>query len=313
MLKRTLVLFVIISLFTGCGKEVNNKDNQGTAKPEELVTLLMDEQYARIYPHFSTELKEIVSAADFETMMKGFLEGTSTLTMESELLVNGTARYVWVDETKSKGITAVWDPEGTIIGFQVVPLATYPDTDLTYTKNRYSFPIKGEWLVYWGGVNELTNYHYAIESQRYSLDLIQAEEGFSFEGDPTLNESYYAFGQEIIAPADGTVVTVVAGIEDNTPVGTMNEEQPAGNYVVIDHGQQEFSIIAHFQEGSIRVKEGDSVVRGDLLGLTGNSGNSSEPHIHFQVSDGPDLFTNRSIRIQFDTDVEVVQGETVGG
>ncbi len=62
-----------------------------------------------------------------------------------------------------------------------------------------------------------------------------------------------------------------------------------GNYVVIDHGQSEFSLYAHFQPGSVRVKKGDQVKAGDVIGKLGSSGNSTEPHLHFQITDRPDL------------------------
>ncbi|TGU70988.1 M23 family metallopeptidase, partial [Mesorhizobium sp. M00.F.Ca.ET.186.01.1.1] len=123
----------------------------------------------------------------------------------------------------------------------------------------------------------LSNYHYAIPSQRYAYDIIKIKDGYSYSGDATKNESYYAFGQEILAPQDGTVVHVVSDIPDNVPVGTMNDKQPAGNVVVIDHGNGEFSYLAHLKQGSAKVKVGDRVKKGDLLGLCGNSGNSSEP------------------------------------
>ena len=65
---------------------------------------------------------------------------------------------------------------------------------------------------------------------------------------------------------------------------------PAGNHVVLDLGHGEYALLAHMQRGSVRVRVGDRVRTGDVLGLTGNSGNSSEPHLHFHVQDRPGLF-----------------------
>lgn len=62
-----------------------------------------------------------------------------------------------------------------------------------------------------------------------------------------------------------------------------------GNYVLIDHGQSEFSLYAHLKPGSVRVKPGDQVKAGDVIGNLGSSGNSTEPHLHFQITDKPDL------------------------
>lgn len=100
-----------------------------------------------------------------------------------------------------------------------------------------------------------------------------------------------------MAPADGIVVEVENSIEDNTPVGKMNEKQPLGNYVILDHDNTEFSYLVHFKYDSITVTEGDNVKQGGLLGLVGNSGNSSEPHIHFHVAYSPVPMTSKSINI----------------
>ncbi|MFD1906546.1 M23 family metallopeptidase [Paenibacillus rhizoplanae] len=94
----------------------------------------------------------------------------------------------------------------------------------------------------------------------------------------------------------------------------MNAEEPAGNVVVIDHGNGEHSITAHLKKGSVAVKKGDNVQQGDLIGHLGNSGNSSEAHLHFQVSDGPDLFTSRSIQIRWaDQSQSLTRGNSFSG
>lgn len=103
---------------------------------------------------------------------------------------------------------------------------------------------------------------------------------------------------------------VVDGIKDNVP-GEMNEQYPAGNYVVIEHPNKEYSMMAHFKKGSIIVKKGEFVKEGQLLGQCGNSGNSSEAHIHFQVMDNPQFEKAKSIRIQFQNQHEPVQGDIV--
>jgi murein DD-endopeptidase MepM/ murein hydrolase activator NlpD len=64
---------------------------------------------------------------------------------------------------------------------------------------------------------------------------------------------------------------------------------PAGNHVVLDHGNGEFSLLAHLQKGSLRVKAGDTVKAGQPLGLCGNSGNTSEPHLHIHLQTGPEF------------------------
>lgn len=133
-------------------------------------------------------------------------------------------------------------------------------------------------------------------------------ENRSYESDPTLNESYFTFGEEYLAPADGVVVSMQNNVEDNEPVGTFNEEQPLGNYVILNHGNEEFSYFVHFKHQSIVVKQGDKIKQGDLLGLVGNSGNSSEPHIHFHEADSPGPMNSKSIRINFNGKRNLIRG-----
>ncbi|MBX3229059.1 MAG: M23 family metallopeptidase [Labilithrix sp.] len=88
--------------------------------------------------------------------------------------------------------------------------------------------------------------------------------------------------------ADGVVVETKDGIAENTPGRTAEAvtlETVAGNHVVLDFGKKRFALYAHFKPGSVRVKVGDRVKRGQVLGLVGNTGNSTEPHLHVHVSD----------------------------
>ncbi|MNJ53851.1 Murein DD-endopeptidase MepM [compost metagenome] len=174
-------------------------------------------------------------------------------------------------------------------------------------------PLKNDWFVFWGGENVIANYHYGTESQRYAYDFIKVKDGYSYSGDPKKNESYYAFGQEITAPEAGKVIHVVNDIADNEPVGIMNEKDLAGNVVAIDHGNGEYSYLAHLKKDSVTVKVGDIVQKGEVIGLCGNSGNSSEPHLHFQISDGDDLFTSSSLRVKWENDLHPIQGDTIIG
>lgn len=206
---------------------------------------------------------------------------------------------------------AVFDKNDIILGLQMMPLSNYPETDDLFTATVFDVPVQGEWFVFWGGTNSLVNYHYDYDNQRYAYDFIIMNGDCSYEGHPTVNRSYFAFDKEYLAPADGTVVAVKNDVTDNESVGTMNEAHPLGNYVIIDHGNKEFSYLVHFKHQSIVVDEGDRVSRGDLLGRVGNSGNSSEPHVHFHVADSPDPRNSKSIRINFGQKSELIQGDTV--
>ncbi|MGZ4843736.1 MAG: M23 family metallopeptidase [Candidatus Angelobacter sp.] len=138
-------------------------------------------------------------------------------------------------------------------------------------------------------------------SQRYAIDWVRNNsDGKTFLGDEKDNKSYRAYGSEVLAVADGAVAEVKDGIPENIP-GTDSRAVPitletiGGNHVVIGIGNGRFAFYAHLQPGSIKVKPGDRVKRGQVLGLLGNSGNSTEPHLHFHLADNISLLGSEGI------------------
>jgi len=151
-------------------------------------------------------------------------------------------------------------------------------------------PFDGEWTVINGGVTESTSHSWGLVAQRYAYDfLITDDDGSTHEGSGEHLEDYYAFGEPIRTPAAGTVVKVEESLRDYPNPGTGWTEwrtwQIAGNHVLIEHDTGEYSLLAHLQEDSVPVDPGDRVTRGDVIGACGNSGNSSEPHLHYQLQD----------------------------
>jgi murein DD-endopeptidase MepM/ murein hydrolase activator NlpD len=129
-------------------------------------------------------------------------------------------------------------------------------------------------------------------------------DGRLYTGDGTRNEDYVAFGAEVHAVADGTVVFVRDGRAEDTP-----NEPPTTLQGPIDYGGNEvfleiapgvYAFYAHFQPGSIRVQAGEAVTAGQVLGLLGNTGNSSAPHLHFALLDGPDGLAANSLPFAID-------------
>jgi len=279
-------------------------------KIEQVASSLVEGRFGDVYARTSEEFRAQIGEADFKAAYEGFAGGTKQWAENSEFDLNGMSYRSWTNPEKDKGLIATFDGKA-IKGLMMKPLESFPASDEDLTKLAYGNPFEGEWYVIWGGRDVMSNYHYEYESQRYAYDLLQVRDGFSYKGDATRNESYYAFGQPVFASQDGKVVHVTDGIKDNVPVGAMNPEHPAGNAVVIDHGNGEFSYLAHLKEGSVKVKVGDKVSRGDEIGLCGNSGNSSEPHLHYQVSDGPDLYENKSIRVRWEDGADPIQGMTI--
>ncbi len=131
-------------------------------------------------------------------------------------------------------------------------------------------------------------------AQRFAIDWeLMNDERRLYAGDPSDVRSYFAYGKKVLAVADATVVSVVDEYEDQVPgklPSDMTLAEVDGNHVVLDLGNEQFAFYAHFQPGSVRghgVKVGDRVCRGQVLGLVGNSGNTSAPHLHFHVMSSP--------------------------
>ena len=129
----------------------------------------------------------------------------------------------------------------------------------------------------------------AYISQRFAIDWVQLyPDGKTYQGDPADNKNYRAYGHEIRAVADGTVTETKDGIPQNIPSETSRAvpitlETVGGNHVIVDIGNGLYAFYAHMQPGTLRVKVGEQVRRGQVLGLLGNSGNSTEPHLHFDI------------------------------
>lgn len=178
-----------------------------------------------------------------------------------------------------------------------ISVPAYP-TDDYETRTTLRLPFDGEWWVFWGGRSREENYHRASELQRYAYDFVVRRDGSTHRGDGSRNQDYWCEGELVLAPAAGTVVVSEDGVPENVP-GEMNADEKLGNHVVIDHGHGEFSLFAHLQAGSVSVERGAAVEAGTPVGACGNSGNSSEPHLHYQLQTGPDFFESESVPAPF--------------
>lgn len=161
--------------------------------------------------------------------------------------------------------------------------AMKPPADAYVPVTRLHFPGAGEWTISHGGRSDAQNHHYDTVGQRFAYDIIVKKNGRRKQpgAASTDNRAYYCYGREILAPAAGKVILAINDVQDNIP-GQRGKR--GGNGVVIDHGFGEFSSLWHAIPGSVRVRTGDLVVAGQVIGQAGNSGHSSGPHLHYHLS-----------------------------
>lgn len=176
------------------------------------------------------------------------------------------------------------------LGLVPVPLSVVrsPEKNRRWFKNyiriitrpftEVALPFNGFWSVSQGVDGDITH----KGKGRFAWDFVVEDElGHQAGGFGTRATDFYAFGLPVLAPADGLVVSMRNHIDDNAPQ-TMNRNEAWGNFVVIDHGNGEFSELSHFKKDSVSVQIGEPVKRGQVIGNCGNSGRSPYPHIHFQ-------------------------------
>jgi hypothetical protein len=136
-------------------------------------------------------------------------------------------------------------------------------------------------------------------AQRYAVDWEQADAGGRIYAGPREKlESYAIFGQPVLAVADALVVSVIDGEPEQTPGNYPTNiplDKADGNCVILDLGGHRYALYAHMQPGSIKVRSGEKVHLGQVIGLVGDTGNSIVPHLHFQVTDGPSSLSSNGL------------------
>ncbi|MCA9598698.1 MAG: urea transporter [Myxococcales bacterium] len=149
----------------------------------------------------------------------------------------------------------------------------------------FRLPFRGEWTVTQGYDGQYT--HKGL--WRHGLDFeVKNNEGKTFGRDGATLRDYHCYGLPVLAAGLGTVVSVHDGIDDNPP-GEVNTHDNWGNAIVVAHGVGLYSLYAHLQPSSIRVRPGEVVTPGTEIARCGNSGRSPEPHLHFQLQRLPEL------------------------
>ncbi|HLY17195.1 MAG TPA: M23 family metallopeptidase [Bryobacteraceae bacterium] len=225
-------------------------------------------------------------------------------TTEKAKLGAGTVAivYIWASVNSADGVPKA------IRQRLSVKIGTYPEEMTIETAPLavgrgvivISPPLRGDhWLAGNGPSNSSGHRRalipidgHAAIAQRLAIDWVRLRaDGKTFHDDEKDNKNYYAYGTEALAVADGVVTEVKDGIPENIPgensrAVPITLETVGGNHVILDIGGRHYAFYAHLQPGSLRVKLGDKVRQGQVIGLVGNSGNSTEPHLHFHLEDG---------------------------
>lgn len=179
---------------------------------------------------------------------------------------------------------------------------------LNETPLAIASPLKDSNMVF---INQSTmGYHFYVlffvngdilGGERFAFDSIQLNDDYSAfsNGDPKVNESYFNYKDTLYAVADGTVLRIRDGRPENNgdahdaPINSVDEL--GGNYLVLALEGGRYAFYAHCVPNSFLVKEGDVVTEGQPLALLGNSGNSDIPHLHFEITDGPDILFSHGV------------------
>ena len=153
----------------------------------------------------------------------------------------------------------------------------YPaDVHSTSPKVVVRFPLNERALIGWGGDRLESNYHVIKPNERWAYDILIPPA----EVKSSKLEDYGIYGAKVMAPASGTVVSINNNEQDLVP-GSDDFQSMAGNHIYLRLDESgTYLILAHLKQGSIKVKEGQHVNEGEFLAQVGNSGSSSEPHLH---------------------------------
>ncbi len=181
---------------------------------------------------------------------------------------------------------------------------------------KISPPLAGKGWVAVNGCCEAAGAHRATGmpingalhfAQRFAIDWMKLDvDGRLVHGNPSDVHSYVCYGADVLAVADGTVVSTLNTLDDQQPgtlpdPKTINIGNVDGNHVVLDLGHGVYAFYAHLQKGSVAVSVGDKVKRGQVLGKLGNTGNTSAPHLHFHLMDGPSVLGSSGIPYVIDS------------
>lgn len=255
-----------------------------------------------IFKMMNTSMQEALGIDNVTSIIKTFRDNLGEIKTYNfmETTANGEI-YEATFEQGKQNIALALDTSAKLSGLRFLPAAEENLTaKMERNKTPMVLPFKGKWFTVWGGDTKAQNYHVVSKTQKKAFDfLIIGKNGKTYERSGTRNEDYFAFGKPLYAVCDAEVFQVITGVNDNKP-GAKNPAQALGNSVTLKTKNDEYIVYAHFEKETITVKEGDLVIKGQYLGNCGNSGNSTEPHLHLHIQDGPNNLTSIGVKCYFE-------------
>ena len=185
-----------------------------------------------------------------------------------------------------------WAPIILFFGFSYSLFSSYPQIlsarhfDQTQAV-ALKFPLKnGTYFVRQGGSALTTNHHFAIPAQKFALDIVKLNSAQLRASGlmPSDNDRYAIFAENLYAPCDGEVLATRGELVDLTPMN-FDEKNILGNFITLYCGDHTI-LMAHLKQNSVKIKAGDRVAEGQEIAQVGNTGNTSEPHLHLQALRG---------------------------
>ena len=298
-MRNIFLIFILTNVMSNICAQTEKAVYKNVA--DKLESNYNQDNYDDIFNMFSSEMKTALPLDKTKDFFSGLKDKAGKIIKKEFVKYQETyAVYKTNFERALFSLNISVDDNSKINGLYIKPFEPDNLPKIDRNKTKLVLPFNGAWTVFWGGDTKELNYHVVSKAQKNAFDIvIKDKTGKSYKTDGKTNEDYYAFGKEIFAPCDGIIVLVVDGVKENKP-GELNPIYVPGNSVILKTMNNEYLLFAHFKHHSIKVKEGEKVKQERVLGLCGNTGNSSEPHLHFHIQNVEDMNIATGVKCYFD-------------
>jgi hypothetical protein len=283
-IKMTVLLFFVLgSLVYGRDSQVEKHSNIVV----QLAAAINADKHDDMFALYSDKLKGTFNEKKSKAFMKSVRDslGKMKIIRSPIYMASNVSIFPYRFERGIIDIRIAVDSSGKLDEMRLLPRTPGFNVYGNH-KRKLMLPMRDRWLVEWGGdCKELNKVHIDIPNQKNGYDLYQVnKEDKTYKNKGKENKDYYSWAQKVYCPAEGEVIQVITGVPDNIP-GSRNSFSALGNAVFIKHKDNSVSVFAHLKFGSIDVEVEDELDPGDFIALCGNSGDSKQPHLSYQLMD----------------------------